>query len=501
MTSSYSFAVVCRSFAAVASVISGLVSLRLFSLYLIPQVYGAILVAQQVLGYLPFLACGFRMATNRRILGSDDDEERGALIDFGQVCTTWLGLAAVLVSLGMMGLYVFTPAARGADASVMFFLALAFAGALTFTTGLQAQLLIALRAQAWVFLIMGLQSLLNVLVLWISFKAGVGIYAFPVATLLSALAALAVTVVLVRRRLPGISLLRFRVGPAFRQRFLDLIREASDCLRCDLSIFLLFTADVIIVGMLVGPEAAAAYGIVVRLFTILRSFLQSASEAAWPITAERRSEGLALMQVILRANAWVYGAVVGVLWVCFVPCTVWYMGADWALDDVTARIMIMRLLIVGVSTPSSFGLYGLGRFSFIRRCAEWELMVSVVLGVLLGYWMGVRGVAIGFLFGACCGTLLPLQIAYAREVGVPAPVLLLGAWARALGAGAVAGFAAVGVPATSRAATTLMVRGAAGLLGSACVAAIAIWVRLRGSVALPAPVTWRERLSRYLKGM
>jgi O-antigen/teichoic acid export membrane protein len=501
MTPRYGAAVLARAFAAVAAVISGLVSLRLFSVYLVPDEYGAVLVALQILGYLPFMACGFRMATNRRILASGSDREKRSLIDFGQVCTTWLGIASLFVSLVLMLLYALSPTALGANASVMFFVALAFAASLGFTRGLQVQLLIALRAQASVFVIMGMQALLYLVILWAGFRIGLGIFVFPVAGFVSSLLSFVVVIVLLRRHMPDLVFLRFRVDGDVQKRFLELIREASDCLRCDLAIFMQYTVDLILVGVLAGPEAAAVYGIVTRLFAVLRGLLQSASEAAWPIAAECRASGIAITQTVVRVNAWIYGAAAGVLWLCLVPFIRWYLGPEWTVDDTTAQFMIIRLLIVGVGTPLNFCLYGLGRFRFIRRCVERELLVGVLVGTALGYWLGMRGVAVGFLVATVFGILIPLPMGYAKEVGLRGFPLLVGMWARALTSGVASFLAVAFVPAASHVVVTLVLKGVSGMFAGVGATLLTSIIRLRGSAPLAKSASMRDRVLFFLKGV
>jgi len=60
--------VLCRITATASALIVGVISLRLYRNYLTPEIYGAILIALQIINHLRFLDGGFRSAINRRLL-------------------------------------------------------------------------------------------------------------------------------------------------------------------------------------------------------------------------------------------------------------------------------------------------------------------------------------------------------------------------------------------------------------------------------------------------
>src|SRR5256886_6670122 len=74
---------------------------------------------------------------------------------------------------------------------------------------------------------------------------------------------------------------------------------SSDLVRTQAAITLLFTIDLVIVGTVCGAYEAAVYGVLSRLFAVLRSVLQSLSEASWPIIAQRSQQESNLGQPLL----------------------------------------------------------------------------------------------------------------------------------------------------------------------------------------------------------
>src|SRR4051794_37074715 len=105
MTSEFFKAVMCRVIATASALVCGLASLKLYSHYLEPEVYGFILVALQILSYLPLLDGGFRTTTNREILSQTESEERMATIHFAQKLYSFVNMVAIAVAWVAMVCY------------------------------------------------------------------------------------------------------------------------------------------------------------------------------------------------------------------------------------------------------------------------------------------------------------------------------------------------------------------------------------------------------------
>jgi len=421
-----------RLFATVSSLIAGIISLKLYSRYLKPEVYGVVLVALQIINYLPLLDGGFRSTVNRRLLAQPDAVERKRLIRFCQVFYSFLAVSVLLSGAALMTGYAFTPAARASGESVFFFLTLGFAGALTVIASIQIALLVGLQAQGSLFLLTGLNSWTNLVAMWVCLNAGAGMWAFPLSLAAGLCVVYPTGLWLIRQRIPDVSFFSFRIDTEFRSNFRLLRRDAWSFFRSEVATILLYTIDVIAVGLVCGSRDAAVYGVLVRLFSIIRSFLQTSGEAAWPIIAHKGLDGSRFSTPLLRINAWVYGSVIGAVCPTLIPFCRWFLGDDWVSSPEVLYLVAARYLVTGVATPASYFLFGLGEIHSITRCIQRELIAACITAFCLGMAFGMVGIVAGFLVATAFGTLYPLPVAFVRVSGHSTRNLLLQMWWRAL---------------------------------------------------------------------
>ena len=203
-------------------------------------------------------------------------------------------------------------------------------------------------------------------------------------------------------------------------------------MRTQAAITLLFTIDLVIVGAVCGAYEAAVYGVLSRLFSVLRSILQSLSEASWPIIAQRSQEQSDQGQPLLHLNAWMFGAAIGALALTLIPLTRWYMGREWTAAPLVVWLMLARNLISGLWSAAGYYLLGVGRFTTLCRYVERELIAGTALAIPLGHFFKLNGVAAAFLVSTGFGTLFPLFRVYARQVNTSPMKLLVKVWSRAL---------------------------------------------------------------------
>lgn len=479
--------------AILSALAAGVLSLRLYSEYLQPAEYGVVIVALQILSCLPLLDGGFRMTINQRILTEPPAEERRRLLEFCQAVYSYIGLLALAAAVLVMIGYGATRVGRQAGQPLGFFLLLGIAGTLSVLNTAQTGLLIGLRAQAQVFWLAALGSWLNLAVLWRALEQGAGLWSFPLATLAAVLGTFPLALWLIRRLEPGLKLFRLQRGDKFREMFGRLKSDAWACFRSQVSILMLFTVDVILVGFLCGPREAAIYGVLTRLFGIVRSFLQAASEVAWPTIAERNLASAEFAQQLLRANGWVYGAVMGALLPTLLPFLGWFMGEAWVPSRAVLWLVTARFLISGLSSPAAYALVGLGRFGVIARCIERELLAACLFSAVFAGHFGVGGVALGFLLATVFGTLLPILAAFAAALKLRLPAVLGQVWWRAAAAlGSSAGAAAL-LEARLPGRGSGLIAGMTAALGAVALGIAISWVRLRTEPsAAVAPVTLRN---------
>lgn len=394
--------------------------------------YGVVVVALQIMSYLPLLDGGFRTAVNRRILADESKEERGDLLYFCQVLYSWLALIIFLVGVVAMGVYLLTPNARNSGQPMIFFLVLGVSGALTVITAAQGGVLVGLGMQANLFFINALNAWISTTALWLSLREGAGVWAFPISTLMGICGTYPIILWMVRRRERSIRFWIFNVDERFWKCFRRLKWDAWACFRSQGSIMLLFSLDLVLVGFLCSAQDAAIYGVLSRLFGIVRSFLQTFGEVAWPIMAQRKETGGEFSSFLLRLNGWLYGSVMGAIAVTLIPFIQWFMGNSWRPPEWLVYLLVVRFLISGLSSPAAYFLIGLGDFRSIARCVERELLAALILGVLLGRLWGIGGVASAFCIATIFGTLAPIMFIYAGREKISPIRLMSQVWWRAL---------------------------------------------------------------------
>jgi len=432
MSPYYYHAVVCRVFATASALISGIVSLKLYGRYLGPEIYGVVLVALQIMNCLPLLDGGFRTTISRSVLAESDPVEKLRLIRFGQVFYTLLTCVIVVAALLLMAGYACMPNAKESGQTVGFFLTLGLVGALSVIGFAQMGLLVALGAQGSLFVLTGLNAWMLMAALWVSLHFGAGVWAFPISSLAGLVASYPAAWWLIRRRLPGLPVFSFRIDSDFWRYFDRLKTDAWACFRSQISIMLLFTLDVILVGILCSAKDAAIYGVLSRIYGIIRTFLQAAGEVSWPIVANDGGKRIGFMTVLLRLNGWTYGSVMGALSMVLVPFIDWFMGSDWTPPAWIVYLFTARFVITGVSSPAAYFLIGLGDFKVIARYIERELAAAVCLAIPAGMKFGATGIAASFLIATVFGTFLPILHAYAGKLNLKWTGLAFQVWWRTL---------------------------------------------------------------------
>ncbi len=482
VTGSFFKTVAWKVSATLSGALAGMLMLRLLQAYLLPARYGVVVVALQAMLYLPLLDFGFRTTLNRRLLVEPDPVHRRRLLHFGQALYLRLGGLVLLAAGLLMVLYAQTATARQAGEPLLFFVALGAAGAFSVLAFAQVNLLVGLGDQQRVFLLNTVGSWANLLGLWAGLRLGWDLWAFPLASTVMALVQLVPAWVWCQAREPELHWRGRLSAEEFRATFAELKAEALACLRSQFAILLLFTIDVVLVGLLARNAAVAAvYATAARVFGIARGALQAGSEALWPLVAKEGATGANSGQGdwLLRVNAWFYGGAMGAMAVTLTPFIHWFMNPEWAPDPWLVGLLAGRFLITGLSSPTAYFLLGLGDFRSLARYCERELVAACVLSVPLGWRFGAHGVAVAFLLATGLGTLTPIFWQWARHRGLPAARLFGFTWAYGLLALALSvGLGLGGLRLGATGGWTLVV-GATAMGGTVTAGVLFGWLRWR----------------------
>lgn len=418
--------------ATASLLISGFYSLWLYSTYLVPEKYGVMALALTMMTYLPMLDGGFRTVINRAVLSSADAAGRDELLGFGQKLYSLLGAGLLIGNLGVMGVYAWMPSVREQGIPVSLLLFYGLTNGLVGIANIQLAVFLGLQQQSKIFLLQTLGVWASVITLTWTFAEQWGLWALVASSLAGFVAMYPLCIRWLKRANPQLKIIDFGMGPSFRKNFDRLKSEAGYCFRTQIVTLVLYSADILIIGYVATKAEVAVYYVLIRLISMLRSFLQTGGEVGWPFFAQQggaqREDAIGWFGL----HGWIYGSVAGALCVVTIPFCRWYLGADWTVDAPLLWAVVLRFLIVGLGSSATYLLYSTGHFRTITRCLEAELVASVVLALAGAYLAGTLGVAIGFLLGTSCGTLVPVYAAYARYGTATFAEVFTTAWSRAI---------------------------------------------------------------------
>ena len=413
MRNSLSFAVICRVITNLIGVAIAFISLRLYNRYLTKEIYGTVLVATQFMAYLPLISGGFGMILGQQMLSSRDRDIVAKTARFTQVLQSHIFVLALGVGLIIMMVYSHTPAARSVGLPLPLYFAIGLSGAATFYSGGQIGMMTGLGRQVYTIILTGAWSLLGLLILSLAFIAGSGVWAMPISTGLGALLLVPVAWYVQQRLVPGLPTLSWHRDADFWPKLKEIWFPALTWLQSQFSIMFLFTMDIILMGMLFGPGAAAVYGIVSRITAMSRQVIQTLSDTAWPrftqeLDLERKAE---LMRKVDRLSAWIAGSWYGAMAATLQVFLGWLMKTDrpdhedWVAGSLLIYLVVGRNMVVSLSSPHSYGLLSAGRFKELARVTQMEIVASLAAIFLLSHFLGMIGLALGVLVGTCGGSL------------------------------------------------------------------------------------------------
>jgi O-antigen/teichoic acid export membrane protein len=419
VSKSLSYAVVCRVIANLCGVAAAFITIRLYNLYVSKEIYGSILVGLQIIGYLSFMSGGFRIVLNQQMLSQSDETKSREIARFGQTLQTYFFVFVVLLGMAVMAGYSQLPKTHALGIPTMVFVTAGIAAAITFQAGSQLALLVAFGEQVKSSLIQGAWAVVTAAILWISFALGSGIWAFPISNGLGSLLVVIMVSLALKQTKNDVPCFIWHRESDFVARLKAVWRRALDCLYNQVATMLAFTLDMIFVGILIGPGAAAVYGIVSRIMAISRQMLQSLSEAAWPrLTQElddlRRAQ---MMRKVDRLNAWIVGSWYGAMAVTLHPFLTALVKPDWVAPPLLMLLILMRHGLISLCSPHAYGLMSLGRFRDLARLSWFEVTVDIVAGITLSLTAGVKGTAAAFLLGTCSMSAWRVTREYFRFAG------------------------------------------------------------------------------------
>ena len=427
--------------ATLASAISSFIALKLYNQYFIKEgLFAAVGAAQQILGQMPVVDGGFRLATNRALLAEDYAAERLRVLQFAQTLTWLSGLAGAVIGVTAMAIYSFAQNAAASGAGLPFLLSFGAIGGAALVSIAQVQMLTGLGLQRRVFSLNALNSMVFLAVVWTGLRAGMQQWAFIIAMAASQSVVGIVAVLMAKAAAPEMRIFRVRLDDDFYRLFRIHWREAWAAFRMQVVIVALYSSDVIVLNVVTKGAAADLYALLARLLSELRKILQSADESLWPMIAAKSENATVVSGRLLRLNGWLYGAAMSAAAVTVPVFIMGYTPEKGRPGMALVVLFALRFLITGLSSQPSYYLYGKGRFDLILKYQWREFGVAVALSIPLGLKFGTIGIAVGYLLATAAGTLWSFPKSYADGLGLPLTTVFGGPWLRAvLGATIAAG--------------------------------------------------------------
>ena len=310
---------------------------------------------------------------------------------------------------------------------------LVLAAAARFPLGLFTNLLIAQQRWDVTNLGNGLSILLYAVAVVALLPWTGGVVLLAALALGAALVRLCVPLLWVRKELPG---LRFSRSLVSRERLRGLLVFSWHNFLLHVSSKVVFSADVIVVGVLLGPVAAAFYALPAKLFALAFGLGSAATNLVYPAFAElegadERDRQRRLLLTGLRAGAGL--TLVLALPLLLIPDQLLQAWVGPGYDDSVPVLALLACVLV-VHQPLYFVtqfLVARGRQQRLALVLTGTVAVNVVLSVALAELVGIWGVALSTLVTDVAALAYVLPALVAPAAGVRARELVL-AWARPL---------------------------------------------------------------------
>lgn len=183
-----------------------------------------------------------------------------------------------------------------------------------------------------------------------------------------------------------------------------------------LALGIAYNSDVFVAARILGPEAAAQYQVVLRLFFLAPQAMSLVLNALWPAYGEAMARGDApwVRATLLRSTALAGGAVaVGsfVLWAAASPIVhAWLGPRGFDPDPAMTAGMAAWAVIVTVMNGVSMPLNAASRIRFQAVVAVLMGLVSVPASVGLGLAFGLPGIIWGTVLAYLACSVVPYLV-------------------------------------------------------------------------------------------
>ena len=255
---------------------------------------------------------------------------------------------------------------------------------------------------------------------------GGGLILLGVLTLLTTLVRLALPLFWVRRELPG---LRLRRSYVTRGGVRELTAFSGSMFLLHVASKVVFSTDVLVVGIVLGPVAATLYAIPARLFTMVFGLSSAATNLLFPAFAEYEGAGQAERQRRLLLAGLRGGSAAAALLALPLLLMPDQLIHAWVGDGYGGSTWVMVLLaaVALVHQPVYLltqYLTARARQAELARTLIVAVTANLALSVALAFAVGTWGVALATLVTDVAALAYALWRLAAPAAGVPAATLI-----------------------------------------------------------------------------
>jgi O-antigen/teichoic acid export membrane protein len=225
-----------------------------------------------------------------------------------------------------------------------------------------------------------------------------------------------------RRELPG---LRLRRSYVTRERIRDLIAFSWSNFLVHVANKVVFATDIVVVGIVLGAEAAALYAIPARLFTLAFGLGSVGTSLLYPALAEHEGAGEEERQrrlLLAGLRGGMAAAAFLALPLLLIPDQLldgWLPGSGYAES---AQVLVLLALVLLVHQPiylvTQF-LIARGRHSQIARALVLAGVANIALSAVLATTVGLWGVALSTLLTDVAVLLYAIPALVAPAAALP----------------------------------------------------------------------------------
>jgi O-antigen/teichoic acid export membrane protein len=258
-------------------------------------------------------------------------------------------------------------------------------------------------------------------------QAGFGLVALGAVQLASSLLGHAARAVAIRRVAPGIHLTG---GPGWEGMVQGVSVFSALSFGYESLRTLFDNADLLLLGILAGPEAVGLFGVALTLASLISKGLQPVSGVLFPMASQmealgRREESARLLEVGTRVNLALGLPIVTLLAVDGGEALRIWVGEGFQKSASILAVLALANLAAASSLAATTLLFGSGRVGALLRAEAFRYVMNLALVLLLYRWLGVIGAALATLFSILLVDLYLVTKRACPWVGLPPGAFLM----------------------------------------------------------------------------